>query len=666
MGFIKNINEILGLFNKSETKEISENISQDVPEGQMHFGFSDVVKKEINKSGLEYTQKLINDSEDLENLVKNLKENSLIAFKIHYEYKSLLNPLITGIAFGFNKSIKADKQVFTVEGDDKSETFYIPIAHTTVPAQLLLSDVISALKPIFEDENIKKTTYNYKEEYNVLRAKNINLKGVIFDIMLASYVYDSTRNHDIEFQSLEHLNHAMAEYSPYEKDKSKQISFKDALIQDAQKYACDETAVIFELTKYWQKELSDKECNLLYNIEVPMSKVLADMEYSGVSIDKNYLKELSYSMEESLHEAEEKIYQIAGMRFNINSPRQVGDVLFNKLGLKPGKKRGNKKYSTNAAVLEELAEDYEIADLILQYRKYAKLKSTYTDALPELIDYTDGRIHTTYNQTVAVTGRLSSSNPNLQNIPIRSEEGNKIRKAFVPSDRENGVILSADYSQIELRMLAHITGDVHLTEAFNSGMDVHTAMAAKIFEVPVEEVTKEMRQKAKTVNFGIVYGQSKYGLAQTLGISKDEAGLFIDKYFATYPAVKDYMQGTVLLVEEKGYVETIFGRKRYLSSELRSPNAFIREAAKRAAINQPMQGSAADLLKIAMIDFSKKLEENNLKSKMIMQVHDELVVETNNSELEIVKKHIKESMELNQPLSVPLVIDISAGSAWED
>ena len=390
------------------------------------------------------------------------------------------------------------------------------------------------------------------------------------------------------------------------------------------------------------------------------------MEYDGVSIDEKYLNDLTAFMNAELAKIEGKVYELAGVPFNINSPRQVGETLFDKMGIKSRKKRGKATYSTSAAVLEELAEDYEIAKLILDYRKYSKLKSTYTEALPALIERKDNRIHTTYNQTVTATGRLSSSNPNLQNIPVRTAEGNKIRNAFAPKDKENYLILSADYSQIELRLLAHITVDKHLSEAFNSGIDVHTLTASKVFEVPVEEVTKEMRYKAKAVNFGIIYGQSKYGLAKALGISNKEAEEFISKYFATYPRVKAYMEGTILEAEKKGYVETIFGRKRYLETELASSNAMIREFGKRAAINQPMQGTAADLMKIAMIEFSKKLKENNLKSKMIIQVHDELVVEVLKSELDEVTKLVKMAMELNQPLSVPLVVDVNVGESWKE
>ena len=462
------------------------------------------------------------------------------------------------------------------------------------------------------------------------------------------------------------MDHAITPFAPFKREKKKQLKFEDANLDAVLNFASEEVAIIIELTKFWSKNLDENELKFVYDIEVPLTFVLADMEYDGVSIDEKYLNDLTAFMNAELAKIEGKVYELAGVPFNINSPRQVGETLFDKMGIKSRKKRGKATYSTSAAVLEELAEDYEIAKLILDYRKYSKLKSTYTEALPALIERKDNRIHTTYNQTVTATGRLSSSNPNLQNIPVRTAEGNKIRNAFAPKDKENYLILSADYSQIELRLLAHITEDKHLSEAFNSGIDVHTLTASKVFEVPVEEVTKEMRYKAKAVNFGIIYGQSKYGLAKALGISNKEAEEFINKYFATYPRVKAYMEGTILEVEKKGYVETIFGRKRYLETELASSNAMIREFGKRAAINQPMQGTAADLMKIAMIEFSKKLKENNLKSKMIIQVHDELVVEVLKSELDVVTKLVKVAMELNQPLSVPLVVDVNVGESWKE
>lgn len=664
--FIKNINEILYSFDKVEG---AVNIPSVEKKGTMQLGFfADAVNEEINKeSDFKFDKKLITDSSDLSQMIDELKGLSLIAFNIYADVKNAITSDVVGVAFAYNSNISADSKISVLtDSNSVTKTFYIPLKHSNVENQLKIDDVIGLLKSIFEDENIKKTAHDAKTQFNILRNIDINAKGIIFDTVLASYVKDPQRNHELDIQAMEQLNHAVPAFAPFEKNKKKQISFKDANLDSVFDFATDEVFCILELTRYWVKNLDEKELELTYNVEVPLTFVLADMEYTGVAVDESYLHELTTFMNNELSKIEGKIYDLAGQPFNINSPRQVGEVLFDKMGLKAKKKRGKTSYSTNAAVLEELAEDYEIAKLILDYRRYSKLKSTYTEALPALIDRKDNRIHTTYNQTVTATGRLSSSNPNLQNIPVRTEEGNKIRNAFVAGDRENGLILSADYSQIELRLLAHISQDKHLQEAFNSGVDVHTLTASKVFDVPVEEVTKEMRYKSKAVNFGIIYGQSKYGLAKALGISNAEAETFINKYFATYPKVKAYMEATVLQAEENGYVQTIFGRKRYLSTELSSSNGMIREFAKRAAINQPMQGTAADLMKIAMIDFAKKLKENNLKSKMIMQVHDELVVEVYKPELEIVSKLVKEAMELNQPLSVPLVVDVNVGESWKE
>lgn len=664
--FIKNINSIMYSFDKTEHVAPVQ-APQVNSDGSMQLGFfSEAVSEELNKeSSLNFDKKLIADSQDLKDLVAMLKSQSLIAFKTYSDVKNAVNSELIGLSFALSESMSAKDRI-EVKEEGGIKAFYIPLKHSNIENQLPFDVVISELKPIFEDKNVKKTTFDAKTEFNVLRNLGINADGIIFDVVLASYVKDTNRNHDLEIQSIENLQHAITPFAPFEKEKKKQVKFVDVNAEIATNFATEETSVILELTKYWTQDLDENEQKLVYDIEVPLTFVLADMEYDGVSIDEKYLRDLTIYMNGELGKIEGKIYELAGTQFNINSPRQVGETLFDKMGIKSKKKRGKAAYSTSAAVLEELAQEHEIARLILDYRRYAKLKSTYTEALPALIERKDDRIHTTYNQTVTATGRLSSSNPNLQNIPARTEEGNKIRNAFVPKNRENSLILSADYSQIELRLLAHITEDKHLMEAFKTGVDVHTLTASKVFEVPVEEVTKEMRYKSKAVNFGIIYGQSKYGLAKAIGISNAEAGEFIDKYFATYPRVKAYMEGIVREVEKQGYVETIFGRKRYLETELSSSNAMIREFAKRAAINQPMQGTAADLMKIAMIDFAKKLKEHNLKSKMIMQVHDELVVEVLKSELDEVKTLVKEAMELNQPLSVPLVVDINVGETWKE
>ena len=660
--FIKNINDIMYCFDKVDRSASQVNTSNST--GQLGL-FSELANEELNKDcEISFDSKLICDSKDFDDLITELKKQSLVAFKIYADVKSCVASVIEGISFAFNSNVNFENEIKIGENLGNTETFYIPLKHSNIGNQLREEDVLKELKPIFEDESIKKITHDIKSHCNILRNYEIFVKGIIFDTILASYVKDAQRNHELDIQAMEHLNHAITPFANF--DKKNPMRFADAPVENVLNFAGDEVTSILELSAFWVKNLDEKELKLVYDVEVPLSYVLADMEYAGVSIDENYLISLTESMNEKLRGIESEIYNLAGCAFNINSPRQVGQVLFEQMGLKAKKKRGKATYSTNAAVLEELAQEYEIARLILDYRKFAKLCSTYTESLPVLIDPKDKRIHTTYNQTVTATGRLSSSNPNLQNIPIRTEEGNKIRNAFVAEDPENGLILSADYSQIELRLLAHISKDKNLIDAFNSGVDVHTLTASKVFEIPVEDITKEMRYKAKAVNFGIVYGQSKYGLAKVLGISKDEAEIFINKYFATYPMVKAYMEATVMFAEQNGYVETIFGRKRYLSGELASSNAMIRDFAKRAAINQPMQGTAADLMKIAMIDFSKKLKENNLKSKMIMQVHDELVVEVVKSELEDVKRLVKEAMELNQPLLVPLSVDINVGESWHE
>ena len=666
--FLKNIDSILTSFDKS-AKVVAPPSAPDmyIPQaGQVQLGlFAEAVKAEINKIGIDYDSKLITDTADLEKLVEELKTKSIIAFRTEGDIKSAVSANLFGIAIAYNDNFTADNRIAFEDKKNISQTFYIPTGHY-IENQLKQEDVINALKPIFEDEKIKKTTHDAKIEHNFLRTLGINAKGIIFDTLLASYVRDPSRTHLLDIQAIENVEHVMNDIAPYARDSKTNMTIVNVSIENALDYVSDILSTIFELSKFWINRLDEKELKILYDIEVPLAIVLADMEYDGISVDVAYLHKLSTSMADALRSIEFKIYKIAGEAFNIASPKQVAEILFEKMQLKPIKKRTKTKYSTNAEVLEELAIEHDIARLILDYRKFAKLKSTYTDALPELISPVDGRIHTTYNQTTTATGRLSSSNPNLQNIPVRTEEGNKIRKAFIPKNKEKSLILSADYSQIELRLLAHVSGDKHLIEAFKSGEDVHKITASKVFEVPLSEVTKEMRYKAKAVNFGIVYGQSKYGLAKALGIPVSDAENFINKYFETYPNVKKYMEDMIVTVEEKGYVETAFGRKRYLANELSSSNGMMREFAKRAAINQPMQGTAADLIKLAMVDLDKRMKALKLKSKLIIQVHDELVIEADKEEVETLKKVVQEAMELNQPLSVPLVIDMSVGESWQE
>lgn len=622
--------------------------------------FAQAVQTEINKDESLFKVNLITDTEDYNSMVEVLSKQNVVGLKIFAEVKNAVNFRIYGIAFGCNAGFQFENLLKVSDKNKPTTVYYIPLTHD-IEKQLPVDFVLDGLKPVLENPNVNKITHDVKIEDCILQNYGINISGVVFDTMLACYIKDSSANTAFDIQCMEQIEHVL----PTIVSVDKKATIAGQNIDDVKDYVGDVISSLFRLTDYWNSCLEQKEYRILRDIEIPLAHVLADMEYTGVSIDEAYLQVLTASFDRHLSKLSSQIYDLAGEGFNINSPKQVGEILFEKLGLK-GKKRGKNKNSTNADVLNVLAEEYEIARLILEYRKYSKLKSTYTEALPSLVDSKDKRIHTTYNQTVTATGRLSSSNPNLQNIPIRTEEGNKIRKAFVPKDRDNYRILSADYSQIELRLLAHVSGDENLIHAFNSGIDVHTMTASKVFEVPINEVTKEMRYKAKAVNFGIVYGQSKYGLAKSLGIKADEADTFINKYFKTYPGIKDYMHNMVSLVENQGYVETIFGRRRYLETEINNSNAMVREFAKRAAINQPMQGSAADLIKLAMIDFAKKLKENNLKSKMILQVHDELVVEVEKNELMKVKKLILESMELEQPLKVPLLVDINVGESWKE
>ena len=607
--FIKNIEKILTSFNPDAKIKVSENLNlfnQTQQQDNMQQSlFAQAIKETEEDVKLEFK---VADSSNVNVILAQLENAERIAMKFYSNEGKLAAASVSD-----------------------GENFFFD------------SNEVEKLKPIIENPNIKKIGFDAKSDYHLLLNNGYTLKGLEYDVLLASYVKDPNRKHTLEAQALDFLNHII-------------------LSNESEIGKCDEAHTIFRLYEYWQKNLDEREQKIVNEIEIPLTLVLAKMEHTGVAIDCEYLKELSSYMTEKLAELEDLIYQLAGEPFNINSPKQVAEVLFDKLELKTKKKKSR---STSADVLEEMAQEYEICEYILQHRKFAKLKSTYTDALPTLISKKDGRIHTTYNQALTVTGRLSSSNPNLQNIPIRSEEGNKIRSAFCAMDKENSLILSADYSQIELRLLAHVSGDEHLIHAFTSGEDVHAMTAAKVFGVELKDVTKEMRRRAKAVNFGIVYGQSKYGLAKSLGITNAEAQEFIDKYFETYPKVKEYMNNEVEFVAQNGYVETAFGRKRYLASELHSSNYQIREFAQRAAINQPLQGTAADLIKIAMIRVDKAIDK--MKTKMIMQVHDELVFEVPKDELEQLKSIILDCMALkDQNLKIPLDVDINYGTSWKE
>lgn len=679
--FLKNLDEILSPFEYSEevTKEIKELASdpmkpavQKQENSQMQLG---LCFEAVNSSNLETTgvrernfeniKHTVTTEKQLKELIDTLKKMTLFAFDTETTSVNALEADIVGISIAYNNDIQAEQSRIKINGyREKTDSFYIPVFHK-YGEQLDLDYVIDELKPLLEDKNICKTLQNAKYDVNALKKYGVYTQGVIFDTMLASYVKDPSRKHGLKVQALEHLDYMMKDIENLIGKGKSQITMDCVAIEEASDYACDDAFATLELTRYWSENLDDEEKKLLYDIELPTGAVLEKMETAGITVDTEYLKQLSIELGADIKNTEDKIYKLAGTSFNINSPKQVGEILFERLGIKPkGKKRGAKNFSTDVKVLSELAKDYEIAKYILDYRHFAKMKNTYVDTLPELISPYDGKIHTSYNQTATVTGRLSSSNPNLQNIPVRTELGNRIRKAFVPSFRNEQVLLSADYSQIELRLLAHCSGDETMIRAFNTGEDIHAEIAAKVFNVPLNEVTKEMRSRAKAVNFGIVYGQTRYGLAAALKISVDEAQDFIDRYFLTYPGVKEYMEKSIQYAYDNGYAKTMFGRKRYLLDELLSSNHQIKEFAQRAAINSPLQGAAADLIKMAMIDLDNRIRKENLKSQILLQVHDELILEVYKNELETVKKLVREAMELGQPLSVPLVVDFEIGATW--
>ncbi len=640
-------NEQISLIEQAEPQVVSEN-------GQLGLFASEVKKM---RGSYDIERNLVDSDNKLIEMIEALKSKTLISIDTE---TTGLNPLeddIVGLSIAYNNQIiaKNGRVKFDETQENKTICYYVPLFHN-YGEQVDFDKAVNLLAPIFADEKISKTMQNAKFDMHVLKHHRMPISGLIFDTMLASYIYDSTRKHGLKTQSAMYLNYIMTEY---EDVAGKNVSFDTVEIEKAKNYACDDVFATLELTRYWQNTLDLEEQDLLYEVEVPTTVVLTDMEEVGVSIDKEYLKKLSEETQLEIDEVDRKIIQESGEYFNVNSPRQVKHILFDKMGLRVrGRKRASQ--STNAKVLEELAIDYPIARYILEQRHLSKLKSTYIDALPTLVSCADNRIHTSFNQTNTATGRLSSSNPNLQNIPARSKLGEKIRGAFIPSNPEN-IMLSADYSQIELRLLAHCSQDENLMQAFIDDVDVHTLTASKIFDVPEEAVTKEMRQKAKAVNFGIVYGQSKYGLASQLDISPAKADEFIIKYFQTYPLIQQYMLKTISFARENGYVKTIYGRKRWLDNVLYASSNQEREAGERAAINAPLQGTAADLIKKAMVDLYNYIKQMKLQSKIVIQVHDELVLEVVKSEQELVSELVKKAMEQGQPLTVPLKVDMAFG-----
>jgi len=577
--------------------------------------------------------------------LKNLMNQKSVCFDTETTGLNPLTAELVGIAFSWK----------TGKG------FYIPFP----PGKKEAQELIETLRPFFESEDIEKVGQNLKYDIKVLAKYKVEVKGKLFDTMLAHYLINPDMRHNMDVLAETYLNYTPVSITELIGKKGKnQKSMRDIPLEQQTEYAVEDADVTLQLKEHFQKELGLANTQKLFDeIEIPLLKVLAEMELEGINLDKDFLKSLSEALENDISDLKKSIYEKAGEEFNIGSPKQLGVILFEKLKLvdKP-KKTKTGQYSTAEDVLSYLAKDHDIIQKVLDYRGLTKLKSTYIDALPEQVEVSSNRVHTDYMQTVAATGRLSSNNPNLQNIPIRTERGRQVRKAFVPKN-EDYVLLAADYSQIELRIIAALSEEETMIEAFKNGEDIHASTASKVFDVPLDKVTREQRSNAKTVNFGIIYGVSAFGLSNQTDLSRAESKELIDTYYETYPKLKAYMNKQVEFARDNGYVLTVLGRRRYLK-DINSRNGVVRGAAERNAVNAPIQGSAADIIKIAMINIYEKLNDGNFKTKMLLQVHDELVFDVYKPELEEMKTLIKTEMENAYKMDVPLDVEIGIGQNW--
>jgi DNA polymerase I len=616
------------------------------------FGFHDEETIGNNSSGyasLENTEhfyQIVQGEMGIKLLLQNLEKQTSVCFDTETTGLDALNAELVGLAISY----------------EKGKGFYIPFPENQEEAQ----NLIEKFRPFFENENIEKIGQNLKYDLKILANYGIQVKGKLFDTMIAHYLINPDMRHNMDVLAETYLNYSPKSIETLIGKKGKnQLSMRDVPLENIKEYAVEDADITFQLKQHFQPILEKVGTKKLFDeIEIPLVQVLADMEAEGINLDANFLRNMSIDMQKEIGNFEQKIYEIAGEKFNLASPKQLGDILFDKLKIGGAKQKKTKtgQYATGEEILSYLANEHEIVRYILEWRQMVKLQSTYIDALPNQVDAKTGRVHTDYMQTVAATGRLSSNNPNLQNIPIRTERGRQIRKAFVTRD-ENHTLLAADYSQIELRIIAALSGEEKMIKAFQNGEDIHRSTAAKVFNVALDEVTKEQRSHAKTVNFGIIYGVSAFGLSNQTNLSRSESAALIDAYYKTYPRLKAYIQEQIDFARENGYVETILGRRRYLK-DINSANAVVRGGAERNAINAPIQGSAADIIKIAMINIHKKLASENWKSKMLLQVHDELVFDVHNSELETIKPLIQQEMENAFQLTVPLVVELGEGRNW--
>jgi len=639
----------------SATSASTSNSSSNAGSGQFSLFGGDVNDTKDTQTTNEYTRKTAATSSHFYQsvasgmatklFIQNLMKQTSVCFDTETTGLDPITAELVGIAFSW----------------EVGKGFYLPFPEDKNDAQAL----IEHLRPFFESETIEKIGQNLKYDIKVLHKYSIQVKGKLFDTMLAHYLINADMRHSMDVLAETYLNYTPISIEQLIGKKGKnQLSMRDVPLDKQTEYAVEDADITLQLKEHFQKELGEANTQKLFDeIEIPLLRVLADMELEGINLDEKFLNSLSEQLENDIKRLETDIFKEAGEEFNIASPKQLGDILFDKLKLvdKP-KKTKTGQYATSEDILSYLAKDHEIIQHILDYRGLAKLKSTYVDALPNQVELSTGRVHTDYMQTVAATGRLSSNNPNLQNIPIRTERGRQVRKAFIPRD-ENYTLLAADYSQIELRIIAALSEEETMINAFKNGEDIHASTASKVFGVPIEEVTREQRSNAKTVNFGIIYGVSAFGLSNQTDLSRGEAKELIDTYYATYPKLRNFIGEQVDFARDNGYVQTVLGRRRYLK-DINSRNAVVRGAAERNAVNAPIQGSAADIIKLAMINIHNKLEAGEFKTKMLLQVHDELVFDVYKPELEDIKTLVKTEMESAYTLTVPLDVDLGVGKDW--
>ena len=625
-------------FNETKGKD------QELIQGDLFSGNDLVQDKSDLISSNSYYQR-IDSNKELEYLMTKLLIQKVVAFDTETESLNSLDTEIVGISFSWTEN----------------KGFYVPIANN----KSLQKEYFDILRPFFENDQIIKVGHNLKFDIKVLFKYDISVSGPLYDTMVAHYLINPDMRHNLDTLSESYLNYSPISIETLIGKKGKnQGSMRDVPAEEVTDYASEDADLALQLKKIFDKELNENGVKDIFNdIEIPIINVLADMEKEGINIDSSYLSKLDKEFEIELSKLKGGIFEMSGEEFNLNSPKQLGDILFEKLKLvsKP-KKTKTGQYSTSEEVLSGLASEHEIIKNILEWRSLDKLQNTYVRSLPNEVNNRTGRIHTKFNQTVTTTGRLSSNNPNLQNIPIRTLNGQKIREAFIPRSEEFE-LLAADYSQIELRVIASISKDKNMVDAFIKNQDIHTITAAKIYNVDPDDVSREQRGNAKTVNFGIIYGVSAFGLSQQTNLSRAESKIMIDSYFENYPGLKDYMSSQIDFARNNGYVQTIMGRRRYLQN-INSQNNMLRSGAERNAINAPIQGSAADIIKIAMIRVHEKFKEQSLKSKMLLQVHDELVFDVYKSEKNIVKTIVKDTMESAVKLLVPLKIDLEFGKNW--